>query len=90
MHLGIHDNSLNNWRQFQHNTQEFNTTTGEMCYGIDHARKLELYIDINPRTRSYFIDFSHYIHIAQTEKRFIDVPIYLWIENNNVESIKFD
>ena len=58
---------------------------------ISHDRFLRVIMDIQPVNNQLLnLDFKHHIHIAQLEKKFIETPIYLWIENNNVEHINFN
>ena len=91
MHNGIIDSSLNNYRTFQHRESNYNETTFTTVYNISHDRLLRVIMDIRPVNNQLLnIDFKHHIHIAQNDKKFIDAPIYLWIENNNVEHINFN
>ena len=58
---------------------------------ISHDRFLRVIMDIQPVNNQLLnLDFKHHINIAQFEKKFIETPIYLWIENNNVEHINFN
>lgn len=69
---------------FQNRTRTFNTSSGQWIDGIEYSRFMKLTIIINPRSLLQVIDLSHHIHISQINNRFIDTPIYLWIENTDV------